>query len=198
MSDLQPTPTQPAEGSVTPPLLAHPRGSRWKEVREWVTAFGTLLSGIGIIFALWAISVSQDTLVSSTTATIYSLGQESTRFFIEHPETREYFYKDDRGNISDDDLRAKFDQLSPNERAIILLGCELLLDFMQITFEQRKKLPDDDWDSWWKYFCDLYDESPIIQLYLDRRPEWYPIGGALKNKEKRCSYYRGKLRGNCG
>lgn len=196
MSDVQPTLTQPAEGS-TPPLLPAPRGgSRWKNILEWLTVISALLSVFGVIFAAWAIFVSQDTLESSTTATIYSLGQESTKFFIEHPETREYFYKDDRGNISDEELLAKFDKLSPNDRAIILMGCELLLDFMEITFEQRKKLPGDDWDSWWNYFCDAYDESPIIRLYLDRRPGWYPLGGALKNKENRNSYYRGKLRGN--
>ena len=164
----------------------------WKLFREWLTVIGGLLGGLGFLVAVWALFVSQDALEGSTMATIYSLGQDSTKFFIENPEAREYFYKDGRGDISDDDLLKKFDNLDPKVRAKYLMGSELLLDFMQITFEQQKNLPRNDWNSWWHYFCDAYDESPVLRRNLDMRPTWYSVKEPLENKGNRESHLRGR------
>jgi hypothetical protein len=161
---------------------------------EWLTAIGSLLSGLGISVAMYAVVVSVQTLEASTLASIYSMGQEVTRFFAERPEIAPYFYKEDREGISDDELRAQVKQLEPNERRLVKIACELNADFFQVLFVQRKRLPDDDWDTWWSFMCDTYDESPVMQDYLEQRSTWYAFTDAVKDKAGRDKYFIGKRR----
>lgn len=52
-------------------------------------------------------------------------------------------------------------------------GCEKLSDFIQLTFNQRHLIPKEDWETWWNYFLDLYQESPVLREFLKTRKNWY-------------------------
>ena len=165
-------------------------------VREWLSAIGSLLGGLGFFIAAYALvmsqrslAISQGTLQSSVMTTLYSLGQESDKFFVEHPELLEYFYRDDRDpKLTDKELMAKFHSLTPERQGIINTVCEMLADHADLAFLQRRDLPSDEWNNWWSYMSDLYDESPVFRAFLERRSNWYSIDEALKNKNRRSAF----------
>lgn len=113
---------------------------------------------------------------------IYSLSNETSKIFVQYPEVRGYFYREDRGKkgMSDDELRRAFDAEDPIKRARIRACCEMLADFMQQALEQHDLLSGDDWNTWWNYFMDAWDESPILRDYFNDRTYWYIVDEALR------------------
>jgi hypothetical protein len=171
------------------PEAAKPTGwlrSGWGFLRKHVQ----VLALLGLIAAAWAGFVAVKTLESMAIFSTYSLGQESTKFFLENPEHRDFFYADERGSITDAELMKRFDELPPLERARVLMACELLADFWEITYEQRRRLPDSDWNTWWDYFIDGYKESPVLQEYFRRRDGWYLVDDPLRDTTQHAKLYR--------
>jgi hypothetical protein len=87
-------------------------------------------------------------------------------------------------------LRTKFLTEPGDKKRIILTSCEMLANFMDATILQRESLDPGDWNRWWNSFMDNYDENPILQDFLEMRPDWYKAREALSNKKKRMEYYR--------
>jgi hypothetical protein len=173
--------------------------SNLNSTKEWLIIFSTVLTGIGILINSYttylnsqSIKISNEALKLTASNVVYSLNQEPSKFYLQYPELYKYFYRETRGNLSDDDLIKEYDSLPPEKKARVIVICEALADAIEMTYVQRENLLPDDWDGWWNYDCDLYDRSPIIRNWLERNGKWYEIDDALKNPD-RTQYYRGKL-----
>jgi hypothetical protein len=57
--------------------------------------------------------------------------------------------------------------------------CEVIADFFETTYTGRAAFDPHDWAAWWSYMQDVYDESPVLRAYLDRRRRWYAVDEAL-------------------
>lgn len=167
-------------------------GLREARIREWLSAAGSILGGLSIIVALFALLESQKSHVGFVVATLYQLGQDSNKFFADHPSIRKYFYAEDRPKgMTDEQLLAMLDEECPETRSLVSTAAEIMADFADIAFTQKEFLPSEDWDGWWQYFCDAYDESPVLQRHYENRKLWYQTYSPLKDTSRRKEHYRG-------
>lgn len=139
----------------------------------------------------------RDTIKQHNLATIYTLGNELTKFDLENPKLGKFFDKEMRRpwvtkedfwgeyeklpaaqktkTLSDeyDKLWKDFEALNEEEKDKVYWGCVQIADFTQIAYMHQPLFPDQDWNTWWSYFTDQYDESPFYRVFLSKRTDWY-------------------------
>jgi hypothetical protein len=163
-----------------------------------VTAICTLITLIvAVLLGLHSMRISEKTVETmaenvrqANLLGIYSLNLESSKFFDAHPLLVKFFDKMYRPEMTDKQLQEEFDKLDEAQKSLVWLGCDKVADLMQVTFLQRDKLPDADWNNWWNGMCDDYDESPMLREYVSKRRKSYAFIDAIK-PEARDQYFRG-------
>lgn len=113
-------------------------------------------------------------LRSSAKATISNVYQNVTygaveidKIFIDNPELRKYFYYNNiyYGNKTSE----LYDKISSI--------AEMFFDFADSVNTQIECMPKKKsypWETWKKYFKDLYKRSPILREYWENNKQWYP------------------------
>lgn len=189
-----PSPSVSVEAKpMSPAPVEHPPA--WKR-RPWnaetwstvVTAICTLITLIvAVLLGLHGMRTSERSLETMSENVrqanllgIYSLNLESSKFFDAHPHLVKFFDKLYRPEMTDKQLQDEFDKLDESQKSLVRLGCDKMADLMQVTFLQRDKLPDADWNNWWSSMCDEYDESLVLRDYVAKRRKSYAFIEAIK------------------
>jgi hypothetical protein len=139
----------------------------------------------------------RDTIKQHNLATIYTLGNELTKFDLENPKLGKFFDKEIRHPwLTKEEFWREYERLPPaqktkaldneyeklwndfealneEEKSKVYWGCVQIADFTQIAYMHEPLFPDRDWNTWWGYFTDQYDESPFYRVFLSKRPGWY-------------------------
>jgi hypothetical protein len=88
--------------------------------------------------------------------------QDLTKYFIDHPEDRQYFHS-----------AKPFPEQEPDFSRLYTLA-ELFVDGMDTLLTNMEFEPKAvNWAAWQRYFWDIYHNSPIVQKYLEDHPDWY-------------------------
>ena len=83
------------------------------------------------------------------------------RFFVDHPEYRPYFYD------------SKCITTSDPEYARVSSIAEFWLHAANNLTIHRRYMGEYPWDVWEGSLRDVYNRSPILQLFLHEHPNWY-------------------------
>ena len=127
-------------------------------------------------------------------AAFYTQVNTTTRFLQEHPSLYDYFKNRPNSKLSAKEhgaqVKARFDQASAEEQALVLIGVESLADFMDTAYAQRETLRPDtgEWNTWWNSFVDYYDENPILRELFDANPDEYSVAEMLKPEHREQQY----------
>ncbi|HEV3138371.1 MAG TPA: hypothetical protein VGZ26_10715 [Pirellulales bacterium] len=128
------------------------------------------------------------------TATFYTQVYTTTRFLQDHPNLYDYFKRRPASKLTakehSDRVKARFETASAKEQALVLIGVELLADFMDTAYAQRETLRPEtgEWNTWWNYFVDCYDENPILRDFLSTNPDEYTVAEMLKPEHRDQQY----------
>ncbi len=86
-----------------------------------------------------------------------------TKYFLNHPECRPYFYGGKKVFDYDPDF------------ARLYTLAELHVDTLDnLLIHSKYMMKEYEWECWAKYANDMYQTSPIIQRYLADHADWYP------------------------
>lgn len=132
------------------------------------------------------IAALRETIKQQATATVYGLGADQTRQFVQYPHLRKFFdgkpnyfvpinevnqAKKTKEYFAEQSKAAKMEleSLSPIEQAQVWSMAEHMADFIEFIYTNRQLLNREDWASWWNYIEDQYDMSPVLRAYCDHR-----------------------------
>jgi len=133
-----------------------------------------------------------------------------TEFLSRHPKILGYFERSpfEESPISpekrDQMLLERFKNATPEERNLVLIGCEMLADFMESLYTQKNSIAtikgdwqvgswrEGEWNLWWNYCQDAYDETPCLRKYFEFRDDWYSVDDVLRDPELRKAAYEGE------
>jgi hypothetical protein len=161
-----------------------------KRIRELIVVMAAIATAIGAWFAYKALEETGKSVENSIASAIYVNNNTPTQSLIDHPEVLQFFDKRGRDNsITDEKLMEDYNSLPQEKKNLVLAVCTLHADNAELTFIQRKIIPACDWNGWWRYYCDLYDESPVFRDYLSKRSTWYVLDDAIV-KEERANYLK--------
>jgi hypothetical protein len=64
----------------------------------------------------------------------------------------------------------------------VLIGVEALADFIDTAYAQRETPRPDarEWNTWWNYFIDCQDETPILRQLLAENSDEYRVATMLR------------------
>ncbi len=162
----------------------------WKSIRETIVVIAAIATAFSAYFAYHAFDQTRKSVELSIAAGISANNFTPTQFLVDYPDLLPYFDKSARdASISDEVLMEQFNALGKNDeekklKNLIMAGVFLNADSIEMTFTQRNVIPACDWNGWWHYYCDLYDESPVLQDYLKKRSTWYLVDDAIVKGER--------------
>ena len=136
----------------------------WADTNQVQATTGVLSVIVTLVgfFLLWR-QIKQVDLSSrrQTHSYLYTHQDSITRFFIEHPDLRPFFYE----NV----------ELSNNEADSVIIKpvTEMVADFSEHIYLQLPNLPKDVSGGWEFYMKNLYNRSPILRTHFDVNGDWY-------------------------
>lgn|SRR5215216_3622632 len=102
--------------------------------------------------------LTQSQIYQNSKATLYDV----TKYFVDHPEYRPYFY--DTKPITEQDA----------DYARLYALAELFVDGMDDLIVNKEYMPNAvEWDLWIEFFRYTYRQSPILQKYMKDNASWY-------------------------
>jgi len=140
---------------------------------------GTVVNLLGVALVLYSIrmlakqtkEMARQTKLSvqATRSSVYqsvsSTMIEIDRFFVEHPHLRPYFYHGKELALDD-----------PHHNEVGA-AAEMMMDFVDSVFMLAPNMPDYPWEkTWYRYFRDQFESSPVLLQYLKDRASWYLDG----------------------
>jgi len=180
----------PKKYSIFPKALWDDNLGILRRIRELIIVLAAIATAAGAWLTYRALVETGKSVENSIATAIYVGNNTPTQLLVEHPDLIEYFDKSARDpTISDELLINQFDKLLPEKRNLIMAICMVHADYAELTFIQRKVIPACDWNGWWRYYTDLYDESPIFRRYLSNRSTWYLIDNAI-TIQRRDKYFK--------
>ena len=84
------------------------------------------------------------------------------QFLVQHPGLRPFFYDN-----------KPLDGSSDSERALLLLGAEILAGFLELIVLQYPEVPTTVQPSWERFVRDSYKSSPVLRAYFQTHGKWY-------------------------
>jgi hypothetical protein len=136
--------------------------AHWLEIGQSVVAIFGLPVLILTLFMIWRqakyahhAAMSQ---VYQNTADSFASVQ---RYFLDHPECRQYFYN------------GKFIDSSDPEYARVVALAELWLHAVHNLTVHRRYMVEYPWHVWEQSLRDVYSRSPILQHFLQEHRHWY-------------------------
>jgi len=134
-------------------------------VGSFVGGLASLISLMGILFAVSEIRRARLIVDRETDYRIYDMMLELDRFFIEHPDLRPYIY--DGKTLPDE-----YAEDTPEHHRIIA-AVEMVLDFMECAYTQFDLMPLFQRIGWIEYMIEVGRTSPLLREFLDSEREWY-------------------------
>jgi hypothetical protein len=93
---------------------------------------------------------------------LYSHQHQITRYFIDNPNLRPFFYDNKEANSTD------------SEYGTIRAVTEMVADFCEHVYVQLPNLPSDDIRKGWRlYLKNIYKNSPVLRLHFSQNIDWY-------------------------
>src|SRR2546423_6140470 len=92
---------------------------------------------------------------------LYTQQHSITRFFLDHPTLRPFFY--DNEPIVDDDAEYKK----------VMVVAEMIADFSEHIYMQLPSLPPDIQRGWQSYLKYIFDHSPAVRAHFKDKGDWY-------------------------
>lgn len=139
---------------------------------DTISAWGSLLGGIGsmisligILFAVSEIRRARKIVDRETDHRIYEMMLDVDKFFFENPDLRGYIYD---GKTLPDDI----EEGSPEYNRIIAM-IEMMLDFMECAYSQFDLMPIHQRVGWIDYFVETARSSPMMREFVEAERNWY-------------------------
>lgn len=129
--------------------------------KEHIDVIGTALSIAGFIAVIIQLVKVDHSLKCTARGNIYDMASRIKEVFLNKPHLRPYFF--DGEEIS---------SAHPHYNEALSVADYYCLYLEQIT-TQKDNIDDSERRSWLKYAHDIYHGSPIIQMYLKDKEDWY-------------------------
>jgi hypothetical protein len=134
----------------------------WTDTAQAIGSIAAaIITTLGFGFVIYQIRQTNRNMHSSTFNAIFSQSTEITRFFIENPGLRPFFY--DNVDVSDTDERY----------GKLIALAELVADAFQHILLQSDNFPESVKPKWIAYMKYIYDNSPVLRRHLRSHGTWY-------------------------
>ncbi len=121
----------------------------------------TIIAALGFLAVIWQLRQLDKDLKSNTRTSIYDMAARIKDVFLSRPHLRPYFFE----GVAIDDKDKDYEEA--------LAVADYFCLYLEQISTQRETIAKQDRDAWCRYAHDIYQNSPIIQAYLEDKREWY-------------------------
>lgn len=140
-------------------------GAHWIDIVQTIASVaGVIVTIIGFGLVMFQIRQVERAQHGETNVALYAHMQNVRAIFQDHPELRPYFYEN-----------KAMDQSDPLYNLAIGMA-ESITDLFELVTFLKSNIQADSWDTWKKYFHDIYHSSPVLRSFLEQNGSWYTEG----------------------
>jgi hypothetical protein len=160
--------------------------SLWDHILTWLgqniqgpmtlaAAIQAAASFVGFFIVIFQLFHLRRNLLGATQDKLYDHYTDVCKLFMQYPELRPYFYppESDAGATAAPERSENFkEELAPR----IALMCELILGLIEHAALQKKNVPRDIWESYWRpYAIERLKAAKALRKFYESNSHWYSI-----------------------
>jgi hypothetical protein len=131
------------------------------QLGEWISLATLLVTAIGLWLVCVQIRGLRHSIEGDTQARLCDQSIEIIKMLAEKPETYDYFYE--KKPLED----------GSRDKVFVRYASEAIGVFLENLVAQKRNMPTQQWQSWYRFIRGTYQSSPVLQDFFANHADWF-------------------------